>query len=124
MSNKRIPIYARGLNVREWLHVLDHCLALKYIIKYGKLGESYNIGSRFSTSNIRLVNLICSIVDKKLKSKKSSKKLITFVEDRKAHDFRYSVNYSKIKRLGWKPKIDFYKGLNSTINWYIENYHE
>ena len=124
LNNKRIPIYARGLNVREWLHVLDHCLALQHIIKYGKLGETYNIGSRFSTSNIKLVNLICSIVDKKFKSKKSSKRLITFVKDRKAHDFRYSVNYSKIKRLGWKPKINFYKGLNSTINWYIKNYHE
>ncbi len=124
LKNKNIPVYADGKNIREWLHVTDHCTAIQHIIKYGKIGESYNIGSQFNCSNINLVKKICNIIDRKLKKKVSTKKLITFVEDRKAHDFRYSVDYSKLRRLKWKPKINFNKGLNNTINWYFKNYYE
>ena len=124
LKGKSIPVYAEGKNIREWLHVSDHCLAIQHLIKHGKVGESYNIGSQYHCSNINLVNKICEIVDKKLNKSSSSKKLITFVADRKAHDFRYSVNYSKLKKLNWKPKMNFDKGLKNTINWYIKNYNE
>ncbi len=123
LNKSKIPVYATGQNVREWLHVYDHCLALNKIIKFGKIGENYNIGSNFSSSNINLAKKICKIVDSTLKNKKSSQNLITFVKDRKGHDLRYSVNYSKLKKLKWKPIINFDRGLKNTINWYIKNFY-
>ncbi len=123
LNKQKIPIYAKGLNVREWLHVKDHCSAIYHLVTNGKVGESYNIGSNFSISNIKLTLKICNAIDKKLNLKNSSKNLIEFVEDRKAHDFRYSVNFSKLKKLNWMPKIKFEKGIDETINWYIKKFY-
>ena len=124
LSKKKIPIYGKGLNMREWLHVTDHCSAIEHIINHGKIGENYNIGSNFSISNIKLAIKICNSIDEKINSKTYSKDLIKYVEDRKGHDLRYSVNFSKLKKLKWQPKIKFGKGLDDTINWYIKNFNE
>ena len=125
LKNKIIPIYAQGKNVREWIHVDDHVDAILHLTKKGKNGEVYNIGSGNCLSNITLVKKICNIMDIKLnKSRDSSKKLIRYVEDRKAHDFKYQVNFSKLKKTNWKSKIDFDEGLEKTINWYIKEFNE
>jgi len=124
LKRKRIPVYAEGKNIREWLHVSDHCSAIIHLIKYGKIGETYNIGSPYNCSNIFLVKKICKMVDKKLGKKNFSQKLIAFIPDRKAHDLKYSVDYSKLRKLNWKPKMNFDEGLNDTIDWYIKNYYE
>ena len=125
LKNKIIPIYAQGKNVREWIHVDDHVDAILHLTKKGKNGEVYNIGSGNCLSNITLVKKICNIMDIKLnKSRDSSKKLIRYVKDRKAHDFKYQVNFSKLKKTNWKSKIDFDEGLEKTINWYIKEFNE
>jgi dTDP-glucose 4,6-dehydratase len=123
LNYKKIPIYGIGRNIREWIHVNDHCEAILHLCKFGKIGENYNIGSNYSINNINLAKKICEILDVKIKNKKISefKKLIKFVKDRKAHDFKYFVNIKKIKKIKWKPKIDFNEGLSQTIDWYIEN---
>ena len=125
MKNKTIPIYAKGKNVREWIHVNDHVDAILHLINKGKIGQSYNIGSGKCLTNISLVEKICDIMDEKLKkTNQTSRKLIRYVKDRKAHDFKYQVNFNKIKKLKWKTKIEFNVGLEKTISWYIKKYYE
>ncbi len=121
LSNKPLPLYAKGQNSREWIYVHDHCEALYKIYKKGKIGESYNVGSNTNLSNIKLVNNILNIF--KNKGFKIGKKVkIKFVKDRPGHDFRYSLNSKKIrKEIGWKNKINLVKGLNMTIDWYLKN---
>ena len=121
LSNKPLPLYAKGQNSREWIYVHDHCEALYQIYKKGKIGESYNVGSNTNLSNIKLVNNILKIF--KNKGFKIGKKVkIKFVKDRPGHDFRYSLNSKKIrKEIGWKNKINLVKGLNMTIDWYLKN---
>ncbi len=121
LSNKPLPLYAKGQNSREWVYVHDHCEALYQIYKKGKIGESYNVGSNINLSNIKLVNNILKIF--KNKGFKIGKKVkIKFVKDRPGHDFRYSLNSKKIrKEIGWKNKINLVKGLNMTIDWYLKN---
>ena len=120
-NNKELPIYAKGRNSREWIHVDDHCDALYNLYLKGKNGESYNVGSGINLKNIDLVKKILKIF-KRMKFKIGSKSKIKFVKDRPGHDFRYALNSKKIfKKLKWKPKISFDKGLHDTINWYSKN---
>ena len=121
LNNKPLPIYAKGQNSREWIHVEDHCDALYKIFKKGKIGESYNVGSNINLKNINLVKSILKIFKKK-KYIIGKKVKIRFVKDRPGHDFRYALNSIKIrKQIGWKSKIDLIKGLHMTIDWYLNN---
>ena len=121
LSNKPLPIYARGLNSREWIFVDDHCEALYQIFKKGKIGESYNVGSNINLKNINLVKDLLKIFKKK-GFKLGKKVKIKFVKDRPGHDFRYSLNSTKIrKKLKWKSRTSIIKGLNSTVDWYLKN---
>ena len=117
----KIPIYGEGKNIRDWLYVDDHCDAIELIFNNGNCGETYNIGGNYEISNIDLANLIIKIFDEiKLNNSGTSNKLIEFVSDRPGHDFRYAIDFSKIKKeLGWTPKTNFDKGIRETINWYI-----
>ena len=121
LNNKSLPIYAKGQNSREWIYVEDHCEALYKIFKKGKIGESYNVGSNINLKNINLVKTILKIFKKK-KYKIGKKVKINYVKDRPGHDFRYALNSNKIrKQIGWKSKINLDKGLNMTIDWYLNN---
>ena len=121
LSNKPLPVYAKGQNSREWIYVNDHCDALYKIYKRGKIGESYNVGSNDNLKNINIVKMILKIFKKK--GFKIGKKVkIKFVKDRPGHDFRYSLDSKKIsKKLKWKSKTSLGKGLSLTINWYLKN---
>jgi dTDP-glucose 4,6-dehydratase len=110
-----IPVYGNGLNVRDWVHVLDHCSAIDLIVHKGKSGETYNIGGACEQTNI-------SVVENILDSMGKSKELIKYVRDRAGHDLRYAVDISKItNNLGWRPHISFIHGLRETIKWYESN---
>ncbi len=124
IDEKELPIYGDGTNIRDWLHVEDHCIALDLIMKKGEIGQKYNISANNEINNIDIVNNLCEILDfmKPRKNGLSYKKLIKYVEDRPGHDFRYSVDSSKIqKTLGWKPSRSFKKGIEDTVKWYIDN---
>jgi dTDP-glucose 4,6-dehydratase len=115
LSGKKLPVYGDGLNVRDWLHVEDHCSAIETILKKGETGEVYNIGGKNEWKNIDIVKEILKQLDKPAS-------LIDHVTDRLGHDRRYAINASKIVReLGWEPKHRFENGLKATIKWYIEN---
>ena len=124
IDEKPLPVYGKGNNIRDWLYVEDHCKAISTILINGDPGETYNIGGNNEVKNIDIVNHICSILDrlKPRHNKNSYKDLITYVEDRPGHDFRYAIDSSKIQnKLGWKPVETFKSGINKTILWYIEN---
>ena len=121
LKNKPLPVYGKGENSREWIHVQDHCEALLLICQKGKIGESYNVGSGKNIKNIDIVKKIIKI-SKKKSLNKIDKVKIKFVKDRPGHDIRYALNCSKIfKKLGWKSKISFEKGLSDTFDWYLDN---
>ena len=114
-NDKKIPIYGTGKNIRDWIHVDDHCEAIYKVLKHGKKGESYNISSDNEIDNQTIIKKILAIM-------KKPEDMIEFVKDRPGHDFRYSMNSSKIrKQLGWSPKISFEEGLENTIDWYLKN---
>lgn len=114
-NHKNIPVYGNGLNVRDWIHVRDHCTALDLIIHGGKFGHSYNIGGNNELTNMSVIRTI-------LDEFGAEYDLIEFVKDRAGHDLRYAIDISKMKReFNWEPKIDFLNGLSSTIRWYKEN---
>ena len=121
INNRALPIYAKGRNSREWMHVQDHCEALLLVYLKGKVGESYNIGSGMNLKNIDIAKKLIKIA--KNKSLKINKKVkIKFVKDRPGHDFRYALNNNKIlKELGWKTKISLDIGLSQTFDWYLNN---
>ncbi len=127
LKKEKIPIYGDGLNIRDWLFVKDHCIALIKILDKGLPGETYNIGGGNEKTNNEVVLIICEILDKLKPLNKNSiikyyRELITYIKDRPGHDRRYSINYDKLKfKLNWEPKYDFRKGINETINWYINN---
>jgi dTDP-glucose 4,6-dehydratase len=115
ISNKRLPVYGDGLNRRDWLHVDDHCQAIQKVLIHGNPGEIYNVGGGIELTNLEISERILSHFDQ-------DTSIIDFVSDRKGHDFRYSVDYSKISdQLDYLPKVDFESGLESTIFWYKEN---
>ena len=121
LKNLPLPIYGKGLNLREWIHVEDHCEGLFLIYKKGRNGESYNIGTNFNIKNLNLTKLLIKIVKKK-KISIGKKVKIRFVKDRPGHDLKYSLNSFKIKKeLKWKPKKKFNKGLEDTVDWYLNN---
>ena len=121
INNRALPIYAKGKNSREWMHVQDHCDALLLVYLKGKVGESYNIGSSMNLKNIDIAKKLIKIAkDRTLKINKKVK--IKFVKDRPGHDFRYALNNKKIlNELGWKSKIPFHSGLSKTLDWYLNN---
>ena len=120
-NERKIPIYGNGKNIRDWLYVDDHCEAIELIFNKGLVGETYNIGGDYEISNLDLAKMIIKKFDEiKLNPPGTSNKLIEFVDDRLGHDFRYAIDFSKIKKgLGWIPKTCFDVGINKTINWYI-----
>jgi dTDP-glucose 4,6-dehydratase len=120
IKNKSLPIYGNGNNSREWIHVEDHCDALIKIYKDGENGECYNIGSNQDVTNIKVCKNLIKIAKTKIKLGKNVK--IKFVKDRPGHDWRYALNSKKIiKKLKWKPKINFINGLYKTFDWYLKN---
>ena len=114
LENKKVPLYGDGLNVRDWLYVLDNCRAIDMILHKGKTGEIYNIGGEYEIPNIKLTRIILKLLNK-------SYCMIKYVPDRLGHDRRYSLDSTKIKRLGWKPAKDFNTAIRETIKWYENN---
>lgn len=115
VEGKKLPLYGDGRNVRDWLHVDDHCLAIHKVLFNGRSGEAYNIGGGRELSNREITNLVIDLMG-------GSQSSIEHVPDRKGHDFRYSVNWSKINvELGYEPQVSFEDGLRSTITWYLNN---
>lgn len=123
LEGKPLPIYGKGENIRDWLHVEDHCEAVAMALQAGEVGQSYNIGGRSERSNLTVVQTICSILDR-LRPRNSGKyqDLIQYVTDRPGHDWRYAMNCSRIEReLGWTPRYNFDDGLEMTVKWYLDN---
>ena len=113
--DKSLPVYGDGLNVRDWLHVYDHCSGIDLVMRKGAIGEIYNIGGHNERHNIDVVKTILKTLDK-------PETLITYVRDRKGHDLRYAIDPTKIEtKLGWKPKYNFESGIKETIEWYMNN---
>ncbi|MHC1773556.1 MAG: dTDP-glucose 4,6-dehydratase [Flexilinea sp.] len=124
IMEKPLPVYGKGAQVRDWLHVEDHCDAIYQILKNGKNGETYCVGGDNQPTNLEIVTLICEILDQKLPlpSGKPHISLIRYVTDRPGHDFRYDINIVKInEELGWKPGRKLRQGLEETVEWYITN---
>lgn len=116
-----LPVYGKGENVRDWLHVDDHAEALWLVLRKGAVGESYNVGGNSERKNLDVVHTICDLVDQAA-GDKSRRNLVTYVTDRPGHDFRYAIDASKIAReLGWKPRHTFEQGLAATVRWYLDN---
>jgi dTDP-glucose 4,6-dehydratase len=115
LESKPIPVYGDGKNVRDWIHVDDHNYAIKLLIDKGEKGHRYNIGCDNQVSNIRLVEKVCDYVHEVAGTQRSE---IRYVEDRKGHDFRYAVDSSKLRSLGWIPRYNFDLGLRETVEWY------
>ena len=124
LSGRKIPLYGDGRQIRDWIFVKDNCEAQLKILEKGINGEVYNVGGDNEKENIEVVELICEILQemKPSPASKSYKDLISFVEDRPGHDYRYSIDNSKISgQLGWKPKVPFRSGLQKTVEWYLNN---
>jgi len=123
LARKPIPVYGDGLNVRDWLYVGDHVAALWRVLTAGEDGETYNIGGNNEWPNLRIVEMICDVVDELApECGGDSRKLISFVKDRLGHDRRYAIDASKLAReLGWKPSYTFERGIRETVKWYLEN---
>ncbi|GFD73525.1 dTDP-glucose 4,6-dehydratase [Tenacibaculum sp. ZH5_bin.1] len=122
-SNKPLPVYGKGENVRDWLYVEDHAKAIDVIFHKGIIGDTYNIGGLNEWKNIDLIKVLIKVVDKFLgRDEGASEKLITHVKDRAGHDFRYAIDASKLKNeLGWEPSLQFEEGIEKTVKWYLEN---
>jgi len=115
LADQSLPVYGTGENVRDWLHVYDHCTAIDLIIHNGRVGEVYNIGGHNERTNLVVVKTI-------LKQLGKPDSLIRYVKDRKGHDMRYAIDPTKIEtELGWKPKYNFDTGIVQTIQWYLDN---
>ncbi|WP_193568331.1 dTDP-glucose 4,6-dehydratase [Gracilibacillus saliphilus] len=114
LNDEKVPVYGDGKNVRDWLHVYDHCTAIDLVMHQAKSGETYNIGGHNEKTNLEVVQTIISALDK-------SENLIEFVKDRLGHDKRYAIDPTKLEELGWKPMYNFETGIDQTIKWYLEN---
>lgn len=125
LQGKPLPVYGDGKNVRDWLYVVDHCEAIWTVLQKGKIGETYNIGGNSEKQNIEIVHAICDILDEKtglLQGGKNRRSLVTYVKDRAGHDRRYAIDATKIKtELGWAPKVTFARGMERTVDWYLNH---
>ena len=137
LHGKPLPVYGDGLQIRDWLHVADHCQAIALALRRGTSGEVYNIGGNSETTNIEIVKTLCSLVDEQLAKRpdlckaypaspaalgKKAVELVTHVRDRLGHDRRYAINYAKAQReLGYAPAHPFETGLSATLEWYLSN---
>ncbi|MFO7754395.1 MAG: dTDP-glucose 4,6-dehydratase [Bacteroidales bacterium] len=122
-TGREVPVYGKGENIRDWLFVEDHAIAIDTVFHKGRHGETYNIGGNNEWKNIDLVRTLCELMDEKLgRNKGESARLISFVKDRAGHDMRYAIDSSKImKELGWTPEHTFREGLSKTTDWYLQN---
>lgn len=114
MEGKKVPVYGTGLNIRDWIYVEDHCSAVDFVLHNGSNGEIYNIDGGNELTNLEITQRLLKMIGKDESS-------IEYVEDRKGHDFRYSLDGSKLEKMGWKPKYDFDSALEQTVKWYVEN---
>jgi len=114
IEGKKVPLYGDGLNIRDWLYVLDNCSGIDVVLHKGKIGEVYNIGADNERTNKEITEII-------LKELGKDKNFIEYVKDRPGHDFRYALDSKKIKKLGWRPEYDFKKAIKETIEWYVSN---
>ncbi len=124
LEGEPLPVYGDGLNVRDWLYVRDHCTAIWTVMKNGKRGETYNIGGNTEMENIKIVEMVCDILDELPVPKRDRprRELITFVKDRPGHDRRYAINFTKLtQKLGWTPEESLESGVRKTIQWYLDN---
>lgn len=121
LAGKPLPVYGDGLQIRDWLYVIDHCRAIRRVLEAGIPGETYNIGGWNEKANIEIVNTVCTLLEE-FHPGSDFKRLITYVKDRPGHDRRYAINAQKIEReLGWKPAETFDTGIRKTIEWYLNN---
>ncbi|KKH29346.1 dTDP-glucose 4,6-dehydratase [Methanosarcina mazei] len=114
MEGKKVPVYGTGLNIRDWIYVEDHCSAIDFVLHNGSAGEIYNIDGGNELTNLEITRQLLKMLGKDESS-------IEYVEDRKGHDFRYSLDGSKLEKMGWKPGYDFDTALEQTVKWYVEN---
>ncbi len=114
LENRKVPVYGTGKNVRDWIYVLDHCRAIDFILHNGRTGEIYNIGCGAEKTNLEITKRILEILG-------ADESMVEYVKDRPGHDFRYSLDCSKLKNLGWMPEHDFDDALEYTVKWYVEN---
>ena len=124
LEGEPLPVYGDGLNVRDWLYVRDHCTAIWTVMKDGKRGETYNIGGNTEMENIKIVEMVCDILDELPVPKLDHprRELITFVKDRPGHDRRYAIDFTKLTQdLGWFPEESLESGVRKTIQWYLDN---
>lgn len=122
LAGDPIPIYGKGENVRDWLYVEDHADALLTVLEKGRLGQSYNIGGGNEVRNIDIVHKLCAVLDEIYPSHKPFADLVTFVEDRPGHDFRYAIDSTRVNtELGWYPSVTLDEGLEKTVQWYLDN---
>ena len=122
ITGKPLPVYGAGAQVRDWLHVKDHCAAIRLILKDGTPGETYCVGGDNQPSNLEIVKMICAVLDKRFPEAAPHERLITFVKDRPGHDFRYDIDTAKIEReLGWQPSYSLTDGLEETVDWYLNH---
>ena len=124
LEGKPIPVYGDGSNIRDWLYVEDHCVAVWRVIQYGHIGESYNVGGSNNWNNLVIVRMICETLANALgEEKEKFLQLVQFVKDRPSHDWRYAINFSKIKNeLSWVPTETFESGIQKTVNWYLRKF--
>jgi len=122
-NNKPLPVYGKGVNIRDWLYVEDHAAAIDVVYHQGPVGETYNVGGNNEWRNIDLIKLLCRVMDKKLgRGEGTSVKLLSYVTDRAGHDLRYAIDSSKLQaELGWKPSLQFAEGIEKTVDWYLNN---
>lgn len=124
LEGRPLPVYGDGANVRDWLHVGDHCRAIRRVLSSGRVGQTYNVGGNSERKNLEVVKTICGIVDalKPGLAHGPCERLITFVADRPGHDRRYAIDATKIgKELGWRPSVTFEEGIRETVSWYLSN---
>jgi dTDP-glucose 4,6-dehydratase len=124
LEGKELPVYGKGANIRDWLHVEDHAAALELVLTRGRVGESYNIGGSEEHTNLSVVETICDLLDARETAAGGvpRRSLIRFVEDRPGHDRRYAIDAAKVRgELGWAPRFDFRRGIEQTIDWYLAN---
>ncbi len=122
MDGKPLPVYGKGVNIRDWLYVEDHARALDLIAGRGRPGEKYNVGGRNERRNIDVVNRVCELMDQLRPNAKPHAELITYVTDRPGHDARYAIDATKLeKELGWKAQENFDSGIERTVRWYLDN---